>query len=266
MEIVKNDRTVINLENILCWLNDYKNKTNCKGVVLGLSGGKDSTVVAMLASKVWGAENVFGIIMPNGKQSDIADALEVVEQLGIRDAIVNIGETVTALMRNIELFEGRNHVGGRDWFQNCPPITEKAETNIPPRIRMTVLYAVAQSIGFRVIGTGNASEAYIGWTTKWGDSANDFNPISHLTCTEVVEIGKLLAKEFGLDEKYIVKTPSDGLTGKSDEDNFGFTYEDLDRYILGDTSVPQNIVDKIEKMHTASKHKRGLPSRLVNLH
>ena len=126
---------------------------------------------------------------------------------------------------------------------------------------MTVLYAVAQSIGYRVIGTGNASEAYIGWTTKWGDSANDFNPIAHLTCTEVIEIGKILAKDLGLDEKYVNKSPSDGLTGKTDEDNFGFTYDELDRYIHNDTSIPKETALKIERLHAASEHKRQPPNR-----
>lgn len=261
MEIVKKDRAVSNLEKVLSWLKNYKEETNCRGVVLGLSGGKDSTVVAMLAKKVWGAENVFGIIMPNGFQADIDDAVEIASELGIRNAIVNIGDAIDSLVRDIQFFEGRNHLGNNDWFENCPPITDKAKTNIPPRIRMTVLYAVAQSIGYRVIGTGNASEAYIGWTTKWGDSANDFNPIAHLTCTEVIEIGGILAKELGLDEKYVNKSPADGLTGKTDEDNFGFTYEELDRYIHNDTSIPEETAKKIEKLHAASEHKRQPPNR-----
>lgn len=261
MEIVKKDRAVSNLEKVLSWLKNYKEETNCRGVVLGLSGGKDSTVVAMLAKKVWGAENVFGIIMPNGFQSDIDDAIEIASELGIRNAIVNIGAAIEALTRDIQFFESRNHLGENDWFENCPPITDKAKTNIPPRIRMTALYAVAQSIGYRVIGTGNASEAYIGWTTKWGDSANDFNPIAHLTCTEVIEIGKILAQELGLDEKYVNKSPADGLTGKTDEDNFGFTYEELDRYIHNDTSIPEETARKIERLHVASEHKRQPPNR-----
>lgn len=261
MEIVKKDRAKSNLEKVLSWLKNYKEETNCRGVVLGLSGGKDSTVVAMLAKKVWGAENVFGIIMPNGEQADIDDAIDIAEQLEIKNTIVNIGDTVTTLIRDIVLFEGRNHLGGKDWFDNGVQISGKAETNIPPRIRMTILYAIAQSIGYRVIGTGNASEAYIGWTTKWGDSANDFNPIAHLTCTEVIEIGKILAQELGLDEKYVNKSPADGLTGKTDEDNFGFTYEELDRYIHNDTSIPEETARKIEKLHAASEHKRQPPNR-----
>jgi NAD+ synthase len=124
---------------------------------------------------------------------------------------------------------------------------------------MTTLYAIAQSTGYRVIGTGNASEAFIGWTTKWGDSAYDLNPIYHLTCTEVVEIGKVLAEEFGLNPKYVEKSPSDGLTGRTDEDNFGFTYEQLDRVIKGDCMVERDVQDKIQKMWMSSRHKTRMP-------
>ena len=128
---------------------------------------------------------------------------------------------------------------------------------------MTVLYAIAQSLGYRVIGTGNASEAYVGWTTKWGDGAYDFNPIAHLTCTEVMALGELLADQFGLDKKYVVKTPSDGLCGKTDEDSFGFTYVALDDYISGDmTNIDYETVRKIEQMHQASEHKRNMPATL----
>ena len=152
---------------------------------------------------------------------------------------------------------------GRDFVANCPKVTDKAKTNIPPRIRMTVLYAIAQTLGYRVIGTGNASEAYIGWTTKWGDSAYDFNPIAHLTCTEIMALGDLLADEFGLNKRYVTKTPSDGLCGKTDEDSFGFTYATLDGYISGGmTNTDYETALKIEQMHQASEHKRNMPATL----
>ena len=137
-------------------------------------------------------------------------------------------------------------------------VSQKAITNIPPRVRMATLYAIAQSLGYRVIGTGNASEAYIGWTTKWGDSAYDLNPIYHLTCSEVVEIGKELAAEFGLDQKYVTKSPSDGLTGMTDEDNFGFTYEYLDGVIRGEVES----TEAISLLHAMSAHKRAMPYTL----
>lgn len=261
MEIVKRNRAKRDLDKIISWLKNYKEETNCKGVVLGLSGGKDSTVVAMLAKKVWGAENVFGIIMPNGVQYDIDDAIDIANALGIRNAVVNIGRAVGSLIDAINFKGSVTYGNDDDPEENCPRVTDKAKTNIPPRIRMTVLYAVAQSIGYRVIGTGNASEAYIGWTTKWGDSANDFNPIAHLTCTEVIELGKILAEECGLDQKYVNKPPSDGLTGKTDEDNFGFTYDELDRYIRHDIFVEEETALKIKKLHVASEHKRQPPCK-----
>ena len=249
------------LKEILNWLEQYKEATRCRGVVLGISGGKDSTVVAMLTKKVWG-NNVFGVLMPNGTQRDINDALDIVKTLGIEHRIVNIETVYNSLLHVIENRIEETLIG-RDFVANCPKVTDKAKTNIPPRIRMTTLYAVAQTLGYRVIGTGNASEAYIGWTTKWGDSAYDFNPIDHLTCTEVMALGGLLADEFGLNKKYVTKTPSDGLCGKTDEDSFGFTYATLDGYISGGMSnTDYETALKIEQMHQASEHKRNMPATL----
>lgn len=246
------------LKEILEWLEQYKQATHCRGVVIGISGGKDSTVVAMLAKKVWD-DNVLGILMPNGKQRDIEDSLSIVKTLGIQHRIVNIETIYNSLLHVIE-YRIAETPYGKDFVPNCSRVSDKAKTNIPPRIRMTVLYAIAQTLGYRVIGTGNASEAYIGWTTKWGDSAYDFNPIAHLTCTEVMALGELLATEYGLDRKFVTKTPSDGLCGKSDEDSFGFTYETLDKYITGETPVDYDTAIKIEQMHRASEHKRNMPA------
>ena len=253
------------LKRVLAWLEQYKAETNCKGVVIGLSGGKDSTVVAMMAKKVWG-DNVFAVLMPNGTQSDINDSEKIAQTLGLWCRTVNIGETYKALLKCIEttpIEAPLSMEGYTDTMLNCPPVTDKSKTNIPPRLRMTVLYAIAQSIGYRVIGTSNASERYIGWSTKWGDSASDVNPIGNLTCTEVVEMGKILAKEFGLDEKFVSKKPSDGLTGKSDEENFGFSYEELDKWILFGEGVSKEVADKIEEMHKYSEHKREMPPIFV---
>lgn len=249
------------LKEILEWLTQYKKITHCHGVVLGISGGKDSTVVAMLAKKIW-SDKVLGILMPNGKQQDIADSLDIAKSIGIEHRVVNIETAYNSLLHIIENRIEDTQLG-KDFVANCPRVTDKAKTNIPPRLRMTILYAIAQTLGYRVIGTGNASEAYIGWTTKWGDSAYDFNPIAHLTCTEVMAIGELLADEFGLNKKYVTKTPADGLCGKSDEDNFGFTYATLDRYISGDaTSADYETTLKIEQMHKAAEHKRKMPATL----
>ena len=184
------------LNRIIDWMNEFKEKNNVKGVVLGLSGGKDSTVVAMLAKKVFG-DNVIAVSMPNGYQQDIDDVRAIISALKLDSPLVNIQNTFNQLLNDTPV-----------------PISDKAKTNIAPRIRMTVLYSIAQSFGYLVIGTGNKSEAMIGWTTKFGDSACDFNPIGHLTCREVIEIGKELAAEFGLDINYIVKKPADGLTNR----------------------------------------------------
>ena len=246
------------ISEILSWLQKYKEHTGCRGVVIGLSGGKDSTTVAMLCKKVWD-KNVFAVLMPNGKQADIDDSFNIAKTLHLSHVVVDIGGAYNSIIDNIYYGEYIASNGNMDPWKNIE-ITDKSKTNIPPRLRMTVLYAIAQSLGFRVVGTGNASEGYIGWCTKWGDCAHDFNPIAHLTCTEVVQVGQYLAKEFGLDEKYIVKTPADGLSGKSDEDNFGFTYETLDGYISGETHPDAEIVEKIEAMHTASAHKRAMPA------
>ena len=230
------------LEQIIQWMSDFKIKNNVNGVVLGLSGGKDSTTVAMLAKKVFG-DNVLAVSMPNGEQKDISDVQGIITSLKLNAITVNIKDTF------IHLIEA-----------TCIDISEKAKTNIAPRLRMTVLYSIAQSMGYLVIGTGNKSEAMIGWTTKFGDSACDFNPIGHLTCREVIEIGKELAKEFELDEIYIVKKPADGLTGKTDEDNLGFTYEELDDYLLYNISGPNE--DKIKNMITWAEHKRKMPPKV----
>ena len=229
------------LERILNSLKNYKETTNCKGVVLGISGGKDSTVVAMLAKLVWG-ENVVGLLMPNGEQTDLNDSIEICESIGLKYEIFNIANAykeICSIGKGIQ--------------------SEKAKSNIPPRIRMTILYAYAQNIGYRVLGTGNLSEISIGWFTKWGDGACDFDPISHLTCTEVVCLGCLLAEKFELDDRFIKKDPADGLTGKTDEENFGFSYTKLDKYILYGNSGNAEVNTKIEKLFSASEHKRRMP-------
>lgn len=250
------------LKDILDWLEDYKKRTACHGVILGLSGGKDSTVVAMLAKKVWG-DKVLAVLMPNGEQSDLSDAINIAETIGVNYRVVNIFAAYTALLRAIEIRELPAPWCGQGYsdFIHEPIVSEKAKTNIPPRLRMTTLYAIGQSMGYRVIGTGNFSEAYIGWTTKWGDSAYDFNPIAHLTCTEVVEIGKILAREFALDEKCVSKPPSDGLTGKTDEDNFGFTYQELDGFLSGE-DVDEKKKAKFLSLNSISEHKRNPPNKM----
>ena len=235
-----------NYNRIINGLKAYKEETNCKGVVVGISGGKDSTVVAMLLKKVWG-DNVVGVIMPNGAQKDLQDALDIVKTINLKHYVIDIKETVDSIIKNSPVKLG-----------------DKEKSNIPPRVRMTNLYAIAQNLGYQVSGTSNLSERYIGYTTKWGDSACDFNPIGKITCTMVIELGKELAKEFGLDEKYIVKAPADGLTGKTDEAVFGFTYQKLDKCIVRGymTETPEDFaaMAKIEKRRRANEHKLRMPT------
>lgn len=240
---------------IINWLRQYQRDTSLRGVVLGISGGKDSTVVAELCARAFGADNVIGVLMPNGDQHDIGTSYDVIKEIGIRYIYVNIMDFYKNIPQKFICHEKPDWTGFT--------LGEKTRTNIPPRLRMMVLYAIAQENGYRVAGTGNLSERYIGWCTKHGDMACDFNPIAHLTCTEVIALGDYL----GISEALVHKTPADGLTNKSDEENFGFTYAQLDMYIKGDREhIPLEIVEKIERMHKFSQHKRELPAMIdVNL-
>lgn len=228
----------------------YCEITNCNGFVIGVSGGKDSTIVAKLLVDALGKDKVFGVLMPDGVQKDISDSYKVCHLLNIDYQEVDIHYMYRELLQAIH-----NDCTQLDTaitiHQNTYFITEKAKTNILPRLRMTVLYAIAQSRGFRVCGTGNLSEHYIGWFTKWGDGACDFNPIAHLTCTEVRELGHYM----NLPSELVDKVPSDGLTGKSDEDNFGFTYKELDLFIREPNIISTHNSDKFIEMHKNSQHK-----------
>ena len=247
----------------------YCDTTNCKGFVIGISGGKDSTVVAKLLVDAIGADKVLGVLMPNREQHDINDSIKVCNLLGINYHTVNIYNIYNALLSAIHepqssqtkmiMYPNRTFLPETDPADRIATtnngfqfqISPKARTNISPRLRMCVLYAIAQSIGYRVCGTGNKSEHYIGWFTKWGDGACDFNPIAHLTCTEVVELGHYL----GLPAELVDKTPADGLTGKSDEDNFGFTYKELDTFLTEPNIVFTHNCNKFMEMHKNSQHK-----------
>ena len=228
-------------------------KTFCKdvgitGVVLGISGGKDSTIVAKLMCDVLGVDNVFGVLIPNGNQEDINDSQRVIELLGIKSININIQNPFQILINNINMEMGKSEV---NHF-----INNDAIINLPPRLRMTTLYAVAQSLGhgWRVAGTTNRSEEYIGWVTKWGDGACDFEPIIDFTVTELYQLGVNL----GLPKNFVYKTPLDGLAQGSDEERFGFTYYQLDTFIENGTCGDMEIDEKIKKMHKYSQHKRDL--------
>lgn len=237
-------------ERLINGIKYYCDNTKCNGFVIGISGGKDSIVVAKLLVDALGKDKVFGILMPNGVQKDIADSYKVCHLLDIDYQEVDIHYMYRELLQAIyndctqlDTAITMNH--------NTYSITEKAKTNILPRLRMTVLYAIAQSRGFRVCGTGNLSEHYIGWFTKWGDGACDFNPIAHLTCTEVIKLGHYMK----LPTELVDKIPSDGLTGKSDEENFGFTYRELDEFLKHPIQTPDIKAHKFMQMHKNSHHK-----------
>lgn len=213
------------------WIKDFfeKNGKDCNAVV-GISGGKDSSVAAALCVEALGKERVIGVLMPCGEQHDIDMAYKLVNHLGIKHYTVNIKDAVDGLMaaipKNIE-------------------ITAQTRTNIPPRVRMTTLYAISQSCNGRVVNTCNLSEDWVGYSTRYGDAAGDFSPLSHLTVAEVKEIGRAL----GLPDELVDKTPIDGLCGKTDEDNLGFTYAALDKYIRTGEIEDSEIKDKIDRLH-----------------
>ena len=193
------------------WIRDFfeANGKGCNAVV-GISGGKDSSVVAALCVQALGTDRVIGVLMPDGIQPDIDAAELLVNHLGIRHYVVNIHDAVEGLKKSIP-FE----------------LSRQSEINLPARIRMSTLYAVSQSHNGRVANTCNLSEDWVGYSTRYGDAAGDFCPCSHLTVQEVKAIGSVL----GLPEELVHKVPIDGLSGKSDEENLGFTYAELDRYI-----------------------------------
>ncbi|MBQ8345499.1 MAG: NAD(+) synthase [Clostridia bacterium] len=201
-------------EEVTQWIRDWfeENGKGCNAVI-GISGGKDSSVVAALCVAALGRERVIGVLMPDGVQADIDDAKALVEFLGIRHYICNIREATAGTLKALE------ECG------LCP--NEQARINLPPRIRMSTLYAVSQTLNGRVANTCNLSEDWVGYSTRYGDSAGDFSPLAKLTVREVKEIGKHL----GLPVCLVDKVPSDGLSGKSDEDKLGFTYAVLDTYI-----------------------------------
>ncbi|WP_346961378.1 NAD(+) synthase [Clostridium sp.] len=212
------------------WFED--NGDGCNAVV-GISGGKDSSVVAALCVEALGRDRVIGVLMPCGEQSDIDMSKKLVNYLGIKSYEININDSFQGTLRQMTMNKN-----------NIKPSIQTIY-NLQPRLRMASLYAVSQSVNGRVAGTSNASEVYIGWETRWGDSVADFEPIINLTASEVVELGR----ELGLPEELVIKVPSDGLTGKSDEDNFGFTYSELDSYIRHGFIEDIDHKRKIEEMH-----------------
>lgn len=236
-------------DRLVDWIRDYfdHNGPGCTAVV-GISGGKDSSVTAALCVEALGKDKVLGVLMPDGIQSDIADAIALVEHLDIKHLVVNIGDTTKALTAAIEGAEGFDLVAAG--------MSRDSIINMPARIRMTTLYAVAQSLpkGGRVANTCNRSEDYVGYSTKYGDAVGDFSPLQNILVEEVRQLGH----ELGLPDFLINKTPSDGLSGQTDEDKLGFTYAQLDHYILTGQCQDPDIQAKIDRMHTMNMHKLQL--------
>lgn len=233
------------------WIRDWfeENGKDCNACI-GISGGKDSSVVAALCCEALGKDRVIGVLTPNGVQKDIDDALDLVDHLGINRIVVNIGNAVKGVVDGI-------HSGWKNSQNLMFNISEQTMINLPPRIRMATLYAISQSVNGRVVGTDNASEAYIGYSTRWGDNVADLMPILNFTSEEVVAIGDVL----GLPYELTHKTPSDGLCGKTDEDNFGFTYEALNKYILTGECEDEETKVKIDNLHKKNLFKtQPIPS------
>ena len=223
-------------EDIAAWIREFfeKNGPGCNAV-LGISGGKDSSVCAALCAEALGKDRVVGVLLPCGVQEDIDAARSLVSHLGIRSFEINIKDSVDAILNNMQGME----------------ISRQTVVNLPARIRMSAIYAVSQSMNGRVANTCNLSEDWVGYSTRYGDGAGDFSPMSMLTVTEVKAIGRVL----GLPRFLVDKLPIDGLSGKSDEENLGFSYEVLDRYIREGVIEDPDLKEKIDRLHRINRFK-----------
>lgn len=224
-----------------------KNGNENTKAVIGISGGKDSTIAATLLVRALGSERVIGVMMPEGTQKDIHDSQEVCDILDIEAYTINIGDAVQALYGGLIPVRAQSEIDG--------PLPAIVTTNTPARIRMATLYAVAGLVGGRVINTGNKSELYIGYTTKYGDLAGDFAIFKDYCVREVLEIGDNLDE---LPAHLVHKAPGDGMSGKTDEDNTGIPYDVLDAYLLDEVIPEYDILRKIEERHNRNLHKRDI--------
>ena len=226
-------------DRCVAWIQKFfeENGPDCNAVV-GISGGKDSSIVAALCVEALGKDRVIGVLMPCGEQADIDMARLLVNHLGIKNYELNIKNAVDAVLGEMKEID----------------ITPQTRTNLPARIRMTTLYAVSQSMNGRVANTCNLSEDWVGYSTRYGDAAGDFSPLSRLTVTEIKEIGR----ELNLPDELVNKVPIDGLCGKTDEENLGFTYAMLDVYIRTGVCEDKEIKEKIDRIHARNLFKLEL--------
>ena len=220
-------------------------------VVLGISGGKDSTVCAALCARALGAENVYGVMLPDGEQKDIADSVRVCAALGIRSRTINIGPMHQALRAATDQVETTAGAG-----EFPIPYSRESDINVGPRLRMTTLRYIGQALGARLVGTGNLSEATVGYCTKDGDTSCDFSLLGAVTSVEVVQIGLTMPE---LPRDLVEKTPTDGLSGSSDEERLGLRYADIHSYIRLGSCGDAAIDGKIAAKERANMHKRRMP-------
>lgn len=231
-------------ENAIRWIKQYVEKTGAKGIVVGNSGGKDSATVIGMATKAIGKERVVAISMPcYSNRDDFEDAKLVADTFGVKFLTVDLSNCYEEMEREIKSELSKIEI---------KELSKEATINIKPRLRMTTLYGIAQTLGYLVIGTGNLCEAMVGYTTKWGDSASDFNPIGNFTVEEVLEIGKYI----GVPEKILKKAPNDGLGGQTDEEKMGITYHQIAEMIETGDTEDKLAKQKILKKCQYSKHKR----------
>ena len=228
-------------DEIIQYIKDFYKDKVPENVVIGISGGKDSTICAKLLAEALGPENVYGVMMPNGKQRDIQDSKDVIEMLGIKSLTVNIGGAFMSISEALEMT-----LGLKNGFGDLKP---SYMTNTPARLRMVTLYGIAAQVGAFVVNTCNLSESVVGWETYGGDGFGDFSPLGRLTVSEVLELGDYM----GIPERFVHKAPSDGMCGATDEDKLGFTYAELDATIR-DGVVGEHF-EKICLMNKASHFK-----------
>lgn len=240
--MLERKRLIEEAEKAIKWIKDYVEKIGAKGVVVGNSGGKDSATVIAMATKALGKENVLAVAMPcNSISSDLEDAKLVASTFGVKSLEVDLTESYNTFEKTINASLEELNI----------ELNKDSKINIKPRMRMTTLYGIAQTLSYLVIGTGNLCERMVGYTTKWGDSASDFNPIANFTVDEVLAIGEYL----GVPDKIIHKAPADGLGGQTDEEKMGVTYKQIAEYIeTGKTDI--DAMENIERRNRISKHKR----------
>ena len=238
-------------DNLVKELRKLAKARNFSRVAIGISGGKDSTVTAAICVRALGAENVFGVMMPDGEQKDISDSRKVCEALGIHRRTVNIGKMHDAL-REVTDQDSPSAPDG----EFVIPFNRESDINVGPRLRMTALRYIAQALGAHVAGTGNLSEATVGYCTKDGDTSCDFSMLGALTSVEVVEMGLTMPE---IPRELVVKTPTDGLSGQSDEERLGITYAEIHRFIREGSSGNPETDEIIRKKERANMHKRKTP-------